>query len=53
MPAMVAEIKDAILPPISAFIPNFDKVLRCPGANDPIPPIWIPMEAKFAKPHNI
>lgn len=39
MPAMVAEIKDAILPPISAFIPNFDKVLRCPGANDPIPPI--------------
>ena len=39
MPAMVAEIKDAMLPPISAFIPNFDKVLRCHGANEPIPPI--------------
>ena len=36
---MVAEINDAILPPISAFIPNLDKVFRCPGAKDPIPPI--------------
>ena len=28
IPAIVAEIRDAIDPPIKAFIPNLDKVLR-------------------------
>ena len=50
---MVAEIRDAILPPIRAFIPNLDKVFLCPGAKDPIPPIWIPMDAKLANPHSM
>jgi hypothetical protein len=53
IPAIVAEINDAIVPPIKAFIPNFDNVFLCPGAKDPIPPIWIPIDAKFANPHNI
>ena len=53
IPAMVAEISEAIVPPINAFIPNSDNVLRCPGAKEPIPPIWIPIEAKLAKPHNM
>ncbi len=39
IPAMVADIKEAIVPPISAFIPNSESVFRCPGAKDPIPPI--------------
>ena len=50
---MVAESKDAKEPPKTAFIPNSDKVFRCPGAREPIPPIWIPMEAKLAKPQSI
>jgi len=53
IPAIVAEIRDAIDPPIRAFIPNLDKVLRCPGAREPMPPICIPIEAKFAKPQSI
>ena len=39
IPAIVAENNEAIVPPINAFIPNSDKVFRCPGAKDPIPPI--------------
>ena len=50
---MVAESKEAIDPPSTARMPNSESVLRCPGANDPIPPICMPMEAKFANPHNI
>ena len=50
---MVAESKDAKEPPKTAFIPNSDKVFRCPGASEPIPPIWMPIEAKLAKPQSI
>ena len=50
---LVAEIKDAIVPPIKAFMPNLDNCLRCPGANEPIPPIWMPIDAKFANPQSI
>ena len=39
IPAIVADIKEAIVPPIKALIPNLDKFLRCPGAKEPIPPI--------------
>ncbi len=39
IPAIVADRSEAIEPPISAFIPNSDKVFRCPGAKDPMPPI--------------
>ncbi len=51
--AIVAESKEAIEPPKSALKPNSDNVLRWPGANEPIPPICIPIEAKLANPHNI
>ena len=50
---MVADIKEAIVPPIKAFIPNSDNTFLCPGAKEPIPPICIPIDAKFAKPHNM
>jgi hypothetical protein len=50
IPAMVAVSSAAQVPPISALIPKAAKVLRCPGARTPIPPICIPIEAKFANP---
>ncbi len=50
---MVADNKEAIVPPIKARMPNSDKVLRCPGAKEPMPPICMPIEAKFAKPQSI
>ena len=53
IPAMVAEIKEAMVPPIKAFMPNLESVLRCPGANEPMPPICMPIEAKLANPHNM
>ncbi|MFD2551992.1 hypothetical protein ACFSQP_09205 [Bizionia sediminis] len=37
MPAIVAEIKEAKVPPKRAFIPNSDSVLRCPSAKDLVP----------------
>jgi len=39
----------AIEPPSTAFMPSSDKVFRWPGAKEPMPPIWIPIEAKLAK----
>ena len=38
---------------ITGNIPNFDKSPLLFGANAPIPPICIPIEAKLAKPHKI
>jgi hypothetical protein len=38
-PAMTADIKEAIVPPMSARIPKRESTLRCPGASEPIPPI--------------
>ena len=53
MPAIVAESSDARAPPINAFIPNSESVFLWLGANEPIPPIWIPIDEKFANPHNM
>jgi hypothetical protein len=39
IPAIVADNNEAKLPPITAFNPNSDNVLRWLGANEPIPPI--------------
>ena len=39
IPAMVADISEAIEPPISALRPKRDNCVRCPGAREPIPPI--------------
>ena len=50
---MVADNSDASVPPINALKPNLDRFFLCPGANDPIPPICIPIEAKLANPHSI
>ena len=49
-PAIAAVKKQATVPPIRALMPNSVRVLRWLGAIAPIPPIWMPMEAKFAKP---
>lgn len=53
IPTIVADMRDAKLPAISALIPYLDKNSRLLGASEPIPPICIPMLAKFAKPHSI
>ncbi len=39
IPAIVADRREAIDPPIKALIPNSDSVFLCPGAREPIPPI--------------
>ena len=39
MPAIVADNKDANVPPITAKKPNFDKFSLCLGSRAPIPPI--------------
>ena len=39
IPAIVADRREAIDPPIKAFIPNSDSIFLCPGAREPIPPI--------------
>lgn len=53
VPAMVADNREAKEPPKTALIPNSDNVFRCPGAREPIPPIWIPIEAKLANPQSM
>jgi len=53
VPTIVADNNDASVPARSARIPNFDNRTRWFGASDPIPPICIPIEAKFAKPQSI
>ena len=53
MPTIVADKRDANVPANKALIPNSESSFLLLGAREPIPPIWIPIEAKFAKPHNI
>ena len=53
MPAIVADSSDARAPPINAFIPNSESVFLWFGASEPIPPIWIPIDEKFANPHSM
>src|SRR5260370_443532 len=50
IPTMEADIKFAMVPASMARMPNFASWLRCSGASAPMPPIWMPMELKFAKP---
>jgi len=52
IPAMLAVINEAIVPPTRAFNPNWERVVRCLGAIALIPPICIPIEAKLAKPQS-
>ena len=53
IPAMVADRREARVPPSTARMPNSERVFRWPGAREPIPPICMPMEAKFANPHSM
>ena len=47
---MVAESNEAIVPPTKALNPNSDNIFLFDGAKEPMPPIWIPIEAKLANP---
>lgn len=49
---MQAVRKLAMVPPIRAFIPNWVSNTLFSGANAPIPPIWIPIDAKLANPQS-
>mgnify|MGYP000928579353 CR=1 FL=1 len=46
---MVADISDTKLPAIMALKPSSVSSFLVLGAMIPIPPTWIPMEAKLAK----
>ena len=50
-PAIVAVMKLASVPANIARRPSRARSWRRPGASAPMPPIWMPMELKFAKPH--
>src|SRR5438552_2488773 len=50
IPTMEADIRFAMVPASMARMPNLASWLRCSGASAPMPPIWIPMELKLAKP---
>ena len=49
---MVADMRETKVPAIMALNPNSVKVFLILGAIMPIPPTWMPMEAKLAKPHS-
>src|SRR6267142_4787572 len=50
IPTMQADIRFAIVPASMARMPNLASWLRCSGASAPMPPIWMPIELKLAKP---
>ena len=52
LPIIDAESREANVPANRARRPNCDSNTRLPGANEPIPPICMPMLAKLANPHN-
>ena len=52
-PAIVADNSDTIVPANIALKPSSINIGFTLGAITPIPPICIPIDAKFAKPHNI
>src|SRR4051794_40423543 len=52
IPAIVAVRKFANVPANIARIPSLARSPRRDGASDPMPPIWIAIDEKFAKPHN-
>ena len=51
IPANVPDIYDAKVPAIKALKPKRAKSARLEGSKALMPPIWIPTEPKFAKPH--
>ena len=51
-PAMVAVIIVASVPPRTALRPSRARSGRRSGASPPMPPIWMAMEEKLAKPHS-
>src|SRR5690606_27275071 len=51
-PAIVAVMKVASEPPSTAFRPKRASSARRSGASEPMPPIWIAIELKLAKPHS-
>ncbi len=52
MPAMQADMKFAMVPAATAFRPMRARSDLRLGASAPMPPIWIAMELRFAKPHS-
>src|SRR5207245_2560346 len=52
IPTIEADIRLAIVPASMARMPSRASSLRLLGASAPIPPIWMPMELKLAKPHS-
>src|SRR4029077_13640344 len=50
-PAIVAVMKFANVPANIARIPRRARSWRRLGASAPIPPIWMPIDPKFANPH--
>ena len=52
MPAIEADIKFAIVPASMARIPSRASSPFLFGASAPMPPIWIPIELRFAKPQS-
>src|SRR5258708_29483484 len=51
-PAIVAVMKFASVPANMARRPSRARSCRRFGASAPMPPIWLPIELKFAKPHS-
>ena len=49
---MQADMKLAIVPAATAFNPRRARSDLRVGASAPMPPIWMAMELKFAKPHS-
>src|SRR6266704_5009912 len=52
IPASVADKKFARVPAIIARKPSFARSCLRFGASAPMPPIWMPTELRFAKPHS-
>src|SRR5881394_4133785 len=52
MPARVAERKLASVPAIMARKPRRARSCLRSGASAPMPPIWMPIELRLAKPHS-
>ena len=51
IPAMVAVIQEAMAPPSMARSASRLRSRRRPSARELMPPIWMPTDAKLAKPH--
>ncbi len=49
---MQADMKFAMVPAATAFSPSRARSIFRVGASAPMPPIWIAIELKLAKPHS-